>query len=410
MPRFNVTCRRFLASVLIVLAPIVLTGCTSLRSIAALAGPPTARPTAVKATSTAEPSATPTLVPPTVITSTPTITLTPSITPVPSITPTLAPTRSPDAITANTVALLARSLTLEADGSPVRGVAVSADGALIASGSVDRLVRIYDGHSGELLHTLEHHRSWVHSVAFSPDGSRLASGGRDRTMQLWDPQTGQRISGARTRGEVVDLAFSPDGTAYAGVGYYSALGEAWSAADAGTLFMLEGHASRLRAVAWLPDSSALVSGDERGLIVLHDAADGAQLDAFTPVAAEIVSLAFSPDGSTLAIGTGGGQAVFWDMEAGQIDASWLPHSGPVTGLAFSPDGSLLVTAGIDKAVRLWDVAGLHGQQTATALAQRLGSLLDHDAPVRDVAFSRDGATLATAGDDGRALVWRLGGG
>ena len=47
---------------------------------------------------------------------------------------------------------------------------------ILASGSDDHKVKIWDANSGECLQTLEGHSGWVKSVAFSPDGARLASG------------------------------------------------------------------------------------------------------------------------------------------------------------------------------------------------------------------------------------------
>jgi WD40 repeat protein len=43
------------------------------------------------------------------------------------------------------------------------------------------------------LQTLEGHSDWVRSVAFSPDGQLLASGSDDKTIKLWDPTTGVRL-------------------------------------------------------------------------------------------------------------------------------------------------------------------------------------------------------------------------
>lgn len=70
----------------------------------------------------------------------------------------------------------------------VTSVCISPDGSLVAAGSLDTIVRIWDVHTGALVERLKGHRDSVYSVAFTPDGRGLVSGSLDKTLKYWDVQ------------------------------------------------------------------------------------------------------------------------------------------------------------------------------------------------------------------------------
>ena len=70
----------------------------------------------------------------------------------------------------------------------VTSVCISPDGTLVAAGSLDTIVRIWDVQTGKLVERLKGHRDSVYSVAFTPDGRGLVSGSLDKTLKYWDVQ------------------------------------------------------------------------------------------------------------------------------------------------------------------------------------------------------------------------------
>ncbi len=79
--------------------------------------------------------------------------------------------------------------TLEGHSGSVQSIAFSPDGKLLASGSDDKTIKLWDTATGDV-QTLEGHSGSIQSIAFSPDGKLLASGSGDETIKLWNIATG----------------------------------------------------------------------------------------------------------------------------------------------------------------------------------------------------------------------------
>ena len=104
------------------------------------------------------------------------------------------------------------SQTLTGNSSWIYAVAISPDGQTLASGSYDKIIKIYHSKSGQLIHTIKGQGDAIETLAITPDGQKLISGSWDNTIKLWDLQTGKLLHTLRGHSDdVKTLAISPDG-------------------------------------------------------------------------------------------------------------------------------------------------------------------------------------------------------
>jgi len=339
----------------------------------------------------------------------------------------------------------------------VAATAVSPDGRTLATGSYDRTIALWDLPSGKRRATLPGHHGWVTALVFTKDGA-LISGGDDGALRTWREAMPQapifcgspvvalalapdgtlaagchdgtiRLYADRARppqavlaahaGQVLALAFSPDGMTLASGGTDGVV-YLWDVMTRQVRDSLTAHGGGVRSVAFAPDGTLLASGSDDETVRLWDALNGSERAVLRGHTDSVGGVVFAPDSQTLASVSGApfrtsrpndlfvrqttprakpGEVKLWNVQTHLERATLKGHTGPVFAAAFTPDGRTLITGSDDATAIAWDVAG---PEQAT--------LPGHTLEINALAFAPDGATLATVSDDRRLMLWDVAGG
>ena len=267
------------------------------------------------------------------------------------------------------------------------------DSSIVASGGGSRAVKLWDLQN-DTVTTLGHHADTVNAVAFSPDGQLLASGGDDYACKLWDIPLKQHIATLehivnRSRSQVKAVAFSPDRKLFATAGVDVKLWDVHTRQEIATLQ----HGRWVFALAFSPDGRFLAAGDDAGQIHVWDVQKQQIVTQFQGDPEYIAAVKFSPDNRILAGAGYEGNIKLWKVQSWELLGKLSSNATAYT-ISFSPDSKILASTGYEF-VNLWQVDS--GEKTAT--------LTEHTGWVNAVAFSPDGNTLISGGDDETLRIW-----
>lgn len=326
--------------------------------------------------------------------------------------------------------------SIQAHSSAIRSISFSPDGTLLASGSADNQIKLWDLYGRELQvfkgheeavrsisfspdgkslisasldctmrlwqiesrtqQVLQGHSAAVRSVTFSPDGQRIASGSLDDQIKIWDRQ-GHEIQAIAGENDILSVSFSPDGNSLL-VGSGDSAISLWSIRDRQHQLQqtFTGHSTAVWTVDFSPDGQKIVSGSSDKSVKLWHI-DGTELATLKGHKSTVWTVKFSPDGQTIASGSGDDTIKLWSLDGSELQ-TLHGHRSAVWSICFSPDGAYIVSGSGDSTLKLWNLKG-----------QLIQTFRGHEAGIWTVSFSPDGRSIISGSSDNTIKLWSLDG-
>ncbi|MBC7812797.1 MAG: tetratricopeptide repeat protein, partial [Burkholderiales bacterium] len=204
----------------------------------------------------------------------------------------------------------------------IASMALSPDGTMIAAGSGEGPIFLWDTAARQIIAELDGHESSVNDLEFSTDGTHLISGSNDGSVRVWDVATNEQVDEQTIPNSVNSVALTPDGTTVAISSYPGVW--LWNI-DAGEplAFIPNGTYGVPVEILFNPENpNLLANGSTDGTVRLFDisavlngdlSVDEVLIIESNSIGAEVRGIAFSPDGTRLAAAVTDGSVSVWDV-------------------------------------------------------------------------------------------------
>jgi cytochrome c len=274
----------------------------------------------------------------------------------------------------------------------VNAVVPFRDGRTATAGA-DGRIAIWSPDKTEPDAVFEGHTAPIVALALSPDGATLASASWDQTVRLWPLAGGApRVLEGHTQ-NVNGVAFTADGRAVISVSYDLSV-RIWPVSD-GQAPAVVSMPTPLNAVAAVTDGEIAVGGADGKVYFLT--ASGASAGEVAAGSRPVISIAISPDGALLAAAGIGGTVAVIDRKARTLARTLVGPGLPVWSVAFMPDSRTLLTGGADSIIRRWNATT--GEPVDPILLETAGDPLSAYAGDRGAEIFRACVACHTLGTD-----------
>ena len=255
--------------------------------------------------------------------------------------------------------------SLQVSDSPVRGLAFSPDGMIIATASQDKLARLYDAHTGTLLRELVGHGEGiippliegVFEIEFSPDGKSVITSGMDGTARIWNVATGDLLLtlAGSSRSPVTSAEYTPD-QRYVITADIAGVLRVWDPVSGRLLASAPGVQTWATAIC--ADSDRIATAHRDATIRLWRVSEllANLTEPYLTLEghkAIVYDVDFNNDCTNMVSADGGGVVKFWEVASGRTMYSIPSATTAMFAIEYSPDDNFVAASGQDGLARLF---------------------------------------------------------
>ncbi len=278
---------------------------------------------------------------------------------------------------------------------PVAAVALTSNGQLLVTGSLDKSVRVSTVSDGQPKFAVNEFPQPIQSLAISSNGTLLGVGDLAGDLQIRNMDLGAMLStwGAHV-GAVTGLHFLGDGERVVSSGA-DGTAKIWTLPFP-TPSTVKSHDQTISALAVTHDGKQLISAGLDEFVRVYSLENQHQIASWKSTTGPVTSLAISQDDKLVVTGSATGKWQSWSFpEVVEKQQQPMGHTGAIHSIAIHPQTGELATAGADGLLKLW-----RGDEMPRVLA-------GHSGPVLAVAFTRDGASVISGGADASVRRWNV---
>lgn len=273
--------------------------------------------------------------------------------------------------------------------SPVNTISISPDDRQIAL-AIGNEIQIRNTENLGLLKSFAHAET-VSTAIYSQDGNLIATGSLDSEVRLWDNK-GNLINSFIHQDEIESIAISPDNKQVL-VSDKQGQVKLWHQ-DGTVAFVIDDIGTSVEAVAFSVSGDTLLIGNGFGEIQVRNL-DGSLIKAWSAHKDRVLSLTVSPTGKGFISTSRDATIARWSND-GQLQTKYVGHDKRVNTGTWLNNTDKILSASDDNSIRLWDMDG-----------QNLKTYRGHNNFVNDLAVSVNAEWFASAGADSTLRVWRV---